>query len=297
MTVCLPTHRLTQPRWLRDPLWTRARSVPSLDLRMENALLRDSVSGQRLVTFTRASPGTYVGSDGLIKTAATNLLLSSEEFTGAGWLRARSSTTLNVETAPDGLTTADKLVEDSTTGEHYLQRNVAIGAGTYTHSIYVKAAENNAIVFRPIHVGEASNSSLITFNLTTVPTATTNNLITGATMQVLPNGWRRCSVTLTLTPAVTSASFRVHLLDEESGLIDYTGDSTSGVYIWGGQVEEGSTATSYIPNPSDTETVTRTPDSSISTPVTKTPTLHRRLGLLVEEARTNLWAWSNSAVN
>ena len=40
--------------WLRDPLWTRARMVPSLDLRMEDALLRDSVSGQRLITSTRA---------------------------------------------------------------------------------------------------------------------------------------------------------------------------------------------------------------------------------------------------
>ena len=56
--------------WLRDPLWTRARMVPSLDLRFEDGLLPASVSGQRLVTFTRGSTGTYVGSDGLIKTAA-----------------------------------------------------------------------------------------------------------------------------------------------------------------------------------------------------------------------------------
>ena len=279
MTVCLPTRRLTQPRWLRDPLWTRARSVPSLDLRMENALLRDSVSGQRLVTFTRASPGTYIGSDGLIKSAATNLLLWSEEFDGAGWLRARSSTTLNVETAPDGLTTADKLVEDSTTGERYIERAVAIGAGTYTHSVYVKAAENNSMVFRPVHLGEASSTSSITFNLTTGPTATTNNLITGAAMQVLPNGWRRCSVTLTLTPAVTSAAFRVQMRDEESGSIDYTGDGTSGFYIWGAQLEQSSSVGEYIPTSATINSAPR---------ITHDPTTGRRLGLLVEEARTNL---------
>ena len=230
------------------------------------------------ITFTRASTGTYVDNTGIIRVAEinqprfthnpvtgeclglllepsrTNLLLSSEEFTGASWLKVRCSTTTNVETAPDGLTTADKLVEDSTTEGRYIQSAVAIGAGTYTHSIYVKAAENNSMVFRPVHLGEASSTSSITFNLTTGPTATTNNLITGATMQVLPNGWRRCSVTLTLTPAVTYAAFRIHLRDEESGSISYTGDGTSGIYIWGAQVEAGSFPTSYIPTTTSTAT-------------------------------------------
>jgi hypothetical protein len=47
--------------------------VPSLDLRFaENKSLVDATTGQQLVTFTRASSGTFVGSDGLIKTATTN---------------------------------------------------------------------------------------------------------------------------------------------------------------------------------------------------------------------------------
>ena len=59
--------------WARNDLWRRARAVPSLDLRFaESKSLVDAASGQSLVTFTRASSGTYVGSDGLIKTATTN---------------------------------------------------------------------------------------------------------------------------------------------------------------------------------------------------------------------------------
>jgi hypothetical protein len=47
--------------------------VPSLDLRFaDNKSLVDAVTGASLVTFTRASSATYVGSDGLIKTATTN---------------------------------------------------------------------------------------------------------------------------------------------------------------------------------------------------------------------------------
>ena len=59
--------------WVRNPLWKNARAVPSFDLQLaDNKSLVDSVTGANLVSFTRASTGTYVGSDGLIKTAATN---------------------------------------------------------------------------------------------------------------------------------------------------------------------------------------------------------------------------------
>ena len=45
----------------------------ALDLNFaSNKSLIDSISGSNLVTFTRASSGTFVGSDGLLKTATTN---------------------------------------------------------------------------------------------------------------------------------------------------------------------------------------------------------------------------------
>ena len=59
--------------WVRDPLWTRARAVPSLDLRFaDNKSLVDAGTGAQLVTFTRASSGTFVGSAGVLQTAATD---------------------------------------------------------------------------------------------------------------------------------------------------------------------------------------------------------------------------------
>jgi hypothetical protein len=48
--------------------------VPSLDLRFaDNKSLTDAVTGASLVTFTRASSGTYVDSAGVIQTAATDV--------------------------------------------------------------------------------------------------------------------------------------------------------------------------------------------------------------------------------
>ena len=64
---------LTVPGWAKDDLWRNARAVPSLDLQFAGGKsLADAVTGASLVTFTRASTGTYVGSDGLVKTAVTN---------------------------------------------------------------------------------------------------------------------------------------------------------------------------------------------------------------------------------
>lgn len=61
------------PKWTRDILWRRARAVPSLDLRFaNNKSLVDATTGQNLVSFTRASSGTYVDSQGVIRTATTN---------------------------------------------------------------------------------------------------------------------------------------------------------------------------------------------------------------------------------
>ena len=61
------------PGWVKNELWRKARAVPSLDLRFaENKSLVDATTGASLVTFTRASSGTFVGSDGVLRTAATN---------------------------------------------------------------------------------------------------------------------------------------------------------------------------------------------------------------------------------
>ena len=73
MTLALPSRRPT-PAWVRNDLWRRARAVPSLDLRFaDNKSLVDAVSGQNLITFTRASDGTFVNSAGVLQTAAAGV--------------------------------------------------------------------------------------------------------------------------------------------------------------------------------------------------------------------------------
>ena len=75
MTLALASRRTAlTPPWVRNPLWAAARAVPSLDLRFaDNKSLADAVTGASLITFTRASSGTFVDSAGVIQTAATDV--------------------------------------------------------------------------------------------------------------------------------------------------------------------------------------------------------------------------------
>jgi type 1 fimbria pilin len=77
------------------------------------------------LTFTRASSATRVNSDGLIESPRTNLVLYSEEFDNAYWTKTNVTITANATTAPDGNLTADKLVENSVNGNHFIYRSQA----------------------------------------------------------------------------------------------------------------------------------------------------------------------------
>ena len=244
-------------------------------------------------SFTRASTATYCGSDGLIKTAAvnaprlnynpenlssgpvlqlesaaTNLITYSDQLDNAAWAKTRSSIIANAATAPDGTSTADKLVEDSTASNtHKLDINtITISNGTYyTLSVYVKAGERTSVEL----LIEDAGVSGATFNLSnatiTAPTSSAvTNVSSTAKIEQLANGWCRCSI-IRLS-AATTGYYSIRLVNTTT---TYTGGGTSGLFIWGAQLESGSVATSYIPTA--TVAVTRSADINTATLVSTVP--------------------------
>ena len=280
--------------WVRNPLWAAARAVPSLDLRFaENKSLVDATTGQNLVTFTRASSGTYVGSDGLIKTATTNLLLQSEDFSTT-WVASRSSVSSNAITAPNGTLTAGKFIEDTTTSNtHLINQLIALPAGNqYTASVYVKAGERNWILFNSAGTPFGTNGYYV--NLSDGSLGNAVGTLDSFSVTQVGDGWYRLRWTATTTTA-GNGGLQIRLATSNGGQT-YTGDGTSGIYIWGAQLEQSSTVGEYVKT---TSTINSAPRFDHN------PTTGESLGLLVEESRTNLLvrseefdnaSWTSNAV-
>jgi hypothetical protein len=215
----------------------------------------------------------------VIRSATTNLLLRSEEFGNAAWTLTRATISTNAETAPNGTLTADKLVEDGTAANtHQVAQNVAgLASGVaYTASIFIKAAgRTSALVLfsgTPFGAGGGQFFNLLNGTLGNV----TGSLDRTATIEAYPNGWYKMSITRTTTASGTGG-ITVRTAVANSSTTD--GDSTSGILIWGAQLEQSSTVGPYIPT---TSTINSAPRFDHN------PTTGESLGLLVEEQRTNL---------
>jgi len=175
-----------------------------------------------------------------------NLLTFTEEFENAAWAKSRSSISPNVATGPDGSLTADKLVEDTSSTDHRLSYGPSLTLPTgspSTGSIYMKAGERNFFRFYVLFIPGAPNW---TVNLTTgaVNIISGGEFVTVSTVNV-GNGWWRISWTFTAQTATSSGAIYGSIATDAGGTINYTGDGTSGIFVWGAQLELGSTATAY----------------------------------------------------
>ena len=250
--------------WARNPLWKNARAVPSLDLRFaENKSLTDAKTGASLVDFTRASIGTFVGSDGLLQSAVTNLLLRSAEFDNASWTKQSSvSVSANTTISPDGALTADTVTADQSLG--IFQSITATVGTTYTNSVYIKAGTATSVMLRD----DTGAGRHIVFNPSTgVITATSGTLVSSGS-QALNDGWYRYFMTYVADATTVRGIIRPN-----------SAGSAQTFIAWGAQIEAASTVGEYIPT---TSTINSAPRFDHN------PTTGESLGLLVEEARTNL---------
>lgn len=215
------------------------------------------------ITFTRASGATYTDSTGTLKLATsntprfdydpvtlsakgllieeqrTNLLTYSDQFDNAAWIKNNITVTSNAITSPDGNLTADKMIATAVAGIH--KTRVAIVLGTqYTFTIYAKAAEYQYLTLND----DASGASGIGVNLSTGEYIVGVSLSSVGSINKLSNGWYRIKFSWIAGSAVMNVHLQTSLTTSDS---NFTGDGTSGVYLWGAQLEAGSFATSYIP--------------------------------------------------
>ena len=193
----------------------------------------------------------------LFEPQSTNLITQSELFSDASWVKINSSVASGFA-SPSGNTNAYKLIASVSNTDHRTRTapiaTAAVGTAV-TFSIYIKPQEITKIAL----VDNWTNLSYGVVNLTT------NSVIeeaqgTTSVTEIL-NGFRRVSFTYQTANINTLPA--VYLLDDaytSGNPTSYTfaSDGTSGVYIWGAQLEQQSYATSYIPTAGST--VTRNQD-------------------------------------
>lgn len=235
------------------------------------------------LTFFRASTATYYNSAGVLSTATTNAPrfdYNPSTLSLNGLLIEQSSSNLvfpsvpnsswfgltntvmatNNTTAPDGTATATKMQATVTSGTHVAYLIYLTTSGTtYTYSVYAKAADYNFLVIRSNAF--ATVNSNIGFNLSTGAVYVNGTGSSTFSAQQLPNGWWRLSVTF-VASSTASNYFQLDLdaTGTATGTVEptFAGTGTSGVYVWGAQLEQVASSTSYIPT--TTVAVTRAAD-------------------------------------
>jgi hypothetical protein len=179
-----------------------------------------------------------------------NLLNYTEDFGNAVWVKQNSSVTTNSTTAPNGTLTADTLIENTSTTEHFTNTQLSKSASsiTYTASLHFKNASGTRNLTIAITNGVSagigavfSTSGAVVSSSLTIGSGAGFTAIS-ASVQDAGNGWYRAIFTAS-SDTSTRLDFVTYLTNGTT--TNYAGNGTSGIYIWGAQLEVGSPASTY----------------------------------------------------
>ena len=244
------------------------------------------------ITFGRSSPAMAYDGKTTVK-AEENLFIYSQVI--GNWTKSAITVTDNVAVAPDGTTTASKLVATAASGGHtaYQLRTDPTAGNSYTVTVFAKAAEYSKLYISDVGLGRAG----WLFDLLN-GTVLTQVVGVSASINSAGNGWYRCSLTF-LNGAGNTYIGLAGVPDTGYTLspnyAQYTGDATSGIYLWGAQLEQRAYATAYTPTTTAAITNYIPALQSYAANVARfdfNPVTGESLGLMVEEQRANLLSYS-----
>ena len=175
----------------------------------------------------------------LPESQATNLVNYSEDIGNTGWSTTRTNIDTNAINAPDGNLTANKAIASTANSTHRVDNVISLtSANVYTFSIFAKKGEYKGI---SIQIGNTSiQTNFSEFDL--VNKVSNDNGTAVSAITEFSNDWLRCQVTM---PSGADDRIIIGINNVYQNQI-FTGDLTSGLFLWGAQLEESSNASSYI---------------------------------------------------
>lgn len=186
--------------------------------------------------------------------ARTNNLIryNTEDF--VNWTGGDGLTiTPSAEIAPDQTPTASLCVPSTSN----ISQNVAgifnSPAGVNTFSIYAKSAGYRYVQVLLSRTAD-NDVGYVTYDLQTE--SVHNSSVWTGSIENVGNGWYRLIANTSSFPSIANNSNVRWLVTDgtNSRGPSFTGDGTSGVYLWGAQAESGATVTEYTPVPENHRT-------------------------------------------
>jgi len=177
-----------------------------------------------------------------------NLLTYSKDFS-AGW-SSSLTVTLNNSTAPDETFTAAKIQRPINSGNSSILNHPALSTNTnYCYSAFIKLASTPDATYSVCSLSSISDLispayASISYNFVTGTISSFGNLPTISGVIPYPNGWYRLYMVIN-TSSQTNAFLEIRPLSN---------NLVSDFYIWGAQLERGSSPSPYYPTTATTKT-------------------------------------------
>ncbi len=163
-----------------------------------------------------------------------NLLSYTQDISNAYWGKNNLTYTQNVAN-PFGSNTAYLLTETATGGYHVMYSGVVATTALSTYSAYLKSNGRQWAWL-------SDNGGGVYFDLVNGVVGTASGGRTGSITNI-GNGWYRCVVSNNAISGGNQYYISLSANGADSG--NYTGNGTSGIYVYGNQLEIGSTASTY----------------------------------------------------
>jgi hypothetical protein len=247
VTLDFPQHRYSERAELegflsqlsgmehRLSLWDLSRPNPS------------ALGGSPLISGAVAQFASSINIAGTLR-GGVNLLPASQSFDSAAWTKnGLLAPTADTVIAPDGTTTAEKLVPNTSAVSHLLQLSIGtfVAGETLTLSVYAKADPYGVIAL------QFGSGTVFSTGVDVRCDLTTGQIIAGSAGPAIARrcdpvagsaGWYRVSVTAVTTGA---GSFTVGNYISATTTFATAGDGVGGMDLWGMQLERASSPSAY----------------------------------------------------